>query len=174
MAQEIDFHIRKPFLIPLGLLLLMVMALFVICLVNGQPIAKVIILGFIILPVAGLFVESACRRAKVTSDGITVFKLLRQKTLKFAEMTAVETVMVRKRVFLTLCVDDEFLILSNAYADFPQLVGTLLERVPPQAISEETRQMAKAPPLKSTDIITCWLAVALMAFILYIQLGGKI
>jgi len=165
------FFIRRTFLLPLGLLLGLAVALCIVCLVQGEPLAKVLILAAIILPVAILFAESVCRRAVVTDDGVTVFKLLRNKALKFGAMTAVETVMVRKRVFLTLCADDDFVILSNAYADFPGLVRSLLARVPAAAVSEETKVMAAAPPVKSTDIVSCWLAVALLAFILYMQLG---
>lgn len=169
-----EFSIRRSFLFPLGLLLLQVGALLVVCVVRGEPAAKIFILGFIMLPVAILFVESVFRRTVLTADGVTVYKLLRQTGLKFAEMTAVETVRVRKRVFLTLCAGEDFLIISNAYANFPRLVQALLARVPAAAVSEETKQMAAAPPVKSTDVISCWLAVALMAFILYIQLGGRL
>ncbi len=173
MPQELTFTIRRTFLLPLGLLLLLALALLITSIAQDQPIAKAIILAFIMLPVIGFFIESAFRRTVIDAEGITVHKFLRQKHLTFAEMTAVETVMVRKRVFLTLCVDDEFIILSNAYANFPELVHALLKRVPPAAISDETRKMAEAPPIKSTDIITCWLAVALLAFILYIQFWGR-
>jgi len=166
------FHIRRTFLLPLGLLLLLTAALFVLCVIRGEPAAKIIILGFFLLPVAVLFVESAFRRILVTEDGVVVYKLLRKKELKYADLTAMETVKVRKRVFLTLCAGDDFVIISNAYGNFPALVRALLSRVPAAAISEETRQMAAAPPVKSTDVISCWLAVALLAFILYIQLGG--
>lgn len=173
MNETRSFSIRKNFLVPLGLLLVLAAALFVTCLVQGQPVAKAIILGFIMLPVVGLFVESAFRRTLVDAEGVTVNKFLRSKRLRFDELTAVETVQVRKRAFLTLCADDEFVILSNAYADFPQLVELLLSRAPEAAVSEETRTMAADPPVKSTDIVSCWLAVALMAFILYIQWGGS-
>lgn len=167
------FAIRKSFLFPLGLLFILSVALFFVCLVQGEPTAKVIILGIIILPVGILFVESAFRRTVISGEAVTAFKLLRKKELKFAELTAVETVMVRKRVFLTLCAGDDFLILSNAYADFPGMVRILLDRAPPATVSEETKQMAAAPPVKSTDVVSCWLAVALLGFILYIQLGGR-
>jgi hypothetical protein len=166
------FSIRRSFLFPLGLLLVLAGVLFVVVLLRGEPKAKLFILGFIMLPVVILFVESAFRRTVLTADGVMAFKLLRNKEMKFVEVTAVETVQVRKRVFLTLCAGDDFLIISNAYANFPGLVQSLLARVPAAAISEETRQMAAAPPVKSTDVISCWLAVALLAFILYIQLGG--
>jgi uncharacterized membrane protein len=173
VPQELTFAIRRTFLVPLGLLLLLSLALLVTSVIQGQPTAKAIILAFIILPVAGFFLESAFRRTVISTEGITVNKFLRRKHLTFAEMTAVETVMVRKRVFLTLCADEEFIILSNAYADFPVLVRVLLKRVPPATISDDTRKMAEAPPVKSTDIVSCWLAVALLAFILYIQFNGQ-
>lgn len=172
MTATQSFVIRRSFLIPLGLLLGETVVLLGVCLFQGQPTAKAVILGIIILPVLALFVESVCRKAVIGREALMVHKFLRRKTLVFADITEVETVMVRKRVFLTLCAGDDFLILSNAYAGFPALVETLLGRVTPEAVSEETRKMALAPPTKSTDVISCWLGVALLAFILYIQLGG--
>jgi hypothetical protein len=166
------YSIRRSFLFPLGLLLLLTGALFVVSLLRGEPTAKLLILGFFMLPITVLFVESVFRRTMLTEDRVIADKLLRKKEMKYSEMTAVETVSVRKRVFLTLCAGDDFLIISNAYANFPGLVQSLLARVPATAISEETRQMAAAPPVKSTDVVSCWLAVALLAFLIYIQLGG--
>jgi len=164
------FVIRRSFLIPLGLVLALALCLFAVCLLQGEPPVKIGLLGLIIVPVALLFAESASRRITLGTESITVRKLLRRSEMRFAEMTAVDTVAVRKRVFLTLCAGDDFLILSNAYADFPGLVRGLLGRAPAEAVSEETRRMAEAPPVKSTDIVTCWLMVALLAFILYSQL----
>ena len=173
MAINRVFAIRRGFLLPLGLLLLQSLVLLVICLVKGEPLAKVIILGAIILPIAGLFVESACRRVVVAETGVTVFKVLRKKTLLFSDLTEVETVQVRKRAFLTLSTAEDFLILSNAYAGFPALVQELLERVPEATISAETRKMAQNPPVKSSDIVSCWVGVLLLTLILYSQLGGS-
>jgi hypothetical protein len=164
-----SFHIRRTFLFPLGLLLALCLVLLVVTLIQGQPKAKVLILGCIILPVAILFIESAFRRTVIDENRVTVFKLGRKASLAFADLTALETMMVRKRAFLTLCAGEDFLIISNAYADFPGLVRTLLQRAPAAAITEETRKMAEAPPTKSTDIVSCWLAVGLLALILYLQ-----
>jgi len=166
------YTIRKGFLIPLGLLLLQSLALFVVCLVKGEPLAKVVILGAIIVPIAGLFVESVWRRVLIEETGITVFKVLRKKTLLYSDLTEVETVQVRKRAFLTLSSEEDFLILSNAYAGFPSLVHELLARVPEATISAETRKMAQNPPMKSSDIVSCWFGVLLLTLILYSQLGG--
>lgn len=168
-----SFSIRKSFLLPLGLLLLLSFALFAVCLIQGQPLAKVVILGFIILPVLTLFVESAFRRVTISETDLIVFRFLRQKTLRFSEITSVDTVRVRKRAFLTLSAGDDFVILSNAYAAFPEMVKALLSQVPGESISSETRELAEAPPVKSSDIVSCWAAVILMALILYMQFVGK-
>ena len=170
MTAQQNFVIRRTFLIPLGILLALSVLLFAVILIKGEPLAKVVILGVIILPVAGFFAESAVRRFRVSAEEVRVDKLFRQKSLPIEQITAVDTVLVKKRAFLTISTEEDFIILSNAYANFPVLVHTLLQRVPPAAISEETRQMAVSPPSKSTDIISCWLAVILLAFILYIQL----
>lgn len=171
MDNEV-YVIRRGFLLPLGLLLFQSLALFVICLIKGEPTAKVVILGAMIIPIAGLFVESAWRRVVVEEGGVTIFKVLRKKTLLFSDLTAVETVQVRKRAFLTLSTEEDFLILSNAYASFPALVHDLLKRSPAAVISPETRHMAQNPPVKSSDIVSCWVGVLLLALILYSQLGG--
>ena len=174
MAETLDFRIRKAFLFPLGLMLLLCLVLLACCFILGEPRVKALILVILIVPVLVLFVESLFRHVVFDPLLLTAHKLLRNKSLAWAEITAVETVMVRKRVFLTICAGEEFLILSNAYADFPGLVRNLLQRVPPESISEETRSMAEAPPVKSGDIVSCWLAVALLLLILYGQLGGKL
>lgn len=174
MPENLDYRIRKAFLFPLGLLLVLCLVLLVCCFVFHEPLAKALILLLFIVPVAILFVESVFRRVAFDADCLTAHKLLRNKALAWNAITAVETVMVRKRVFLTICAGEEFLILSNAYADFPGLVRNLLERVPAETVSAETREMAQAPPVKSSDIVSCWLAVALMLLILYGQLGGRL
>lgn len=164
-----NFQIRRTFLLPLGILLILSLLLFVTVLVHGEVIAKVAILGFMIVPISGLFFESFFRRVHLDDEAITVFKPFREKRLNFAELTEVETLQVKKRVFLTLSTVEEFMILSNAYAEFPQLVSAILERAPEQTITAETHQMAIDPPSKSSDIVSCWLAVVLMTIILALQ-----
>ena len=172
-AENVDgaesFRIRRYFLIPLGLLVVLLMALLLTSLAQGQPRAKVIILSVMIFPVVILLVESLFRRIAVSREGVVAHKLLRDKRIRFEEVTAVDLVQVRKRAFVTLSREDDFLIISNAYTDFPQLVGLLLDRVPPQAVSEETRELGRKAPVKSSDIVSCWLACGLVAFILYLQ-----
>ncbi|WP_305045803.1 hypothetical protein [Geoalkalibacter sp.] len=167
-----QYRVNRAFLLPLGLLLGLTVVLLLVCLLQGQTGGKIIILGLMILPVGGLFVESLARRAEIGDEAVTVHKFLRRSSLPYAEITAVEAVRVRKRAFLSLSSLDHFLIFSNAYRDFPDLVRTLLAHVPDELVSADARALAADPPARSNDILSCWLAVGLMLLILVVQFVG--
>jgi hypothetical protein len=165
------FSIRRAFVWSLGVLLGVLVTLAILCIVQGQPGIKIGLLGLIILLLSVLLGASLSRRLVVDEDCVVLHRLGQTKTLRFFDMTAVESLMLRKRVFLTLCAGEEFIILSNAYGDFPALVKLLLAKVPAQSISDDTRSMAVAPPVRHGDIVSCWLAIALVLVILWHQLS---
>lgn len=170
MEQQKTFVIRRAFVVPLGLLVALTLALLVVCVLQSQPVAKVIILAVLILPLAILFVESAFRRLVIDGTEVTAERPFRQRRIRFAEVTGLETVRVRSRVFLTLAVgDDDFLIISNSYGDFPVLLDRLIESVPAEAVADETRQLAKQPPHRQADVYTAWFAVLALAYVLLAQ-----
>ncbi|MEJ2198104.1 MAG: hypothetical protein P8X54_06000, partial [Desulfuromonadales bacterium] len=52
MEQQQTFVIRRAFVVPMGLLIVLTVALLVVCLLQGQPLAKVVILAGLIIPIA--------------------------------------------------------------------------------------------------------------------------
>lgn len=170
MNEKLTFVIRRTFVIPLGLLVVMTLALLVICLIQAQPIAKVVILAVLLLPLAIMFAQSAWRRIEIDSECVRAFRPMHNKEMAFADVTSLETVRVRNRVFMTLVAgEDEYLILSNSYADFPGLVRCLVAAVPEAAVTDETRQLAVKPPVRQADVVAVWLAVVALAYILVAQ-----
>ncbi len=167
-----SFRIRKNFLLPLGLVVILTLALLVSCLLLPMPLAKTLILATFAVPVTLVFVESCLRRVSIDSEGVQIHKPLRNKRINYAEMTSVDTVRVRQRAFISISSENDFIIFSNSYADFGALVKLLLEKVPGKVIGEDTRQMAANPPEKSSDIFSAWVAVAVLGLILYVQLKG--
>ncbi len=164
------YVLRRAFVMPLGLVLLLMGALLVVSVQHGQPLAKVAFLLVFAAPVTVLFVESLMRRLEIDADGVTAIRLLRRKRIEFANVTALEAVQVRSRVFLTLVAgEDEFLIISNGYADFPGLVHALVAALPETAVTEETRQLAAAPPVRYADVAMAWFAVVAMVYVLVAQ-----
>ena len=170
--QTHTFSIRKSFLLPLGLVVLLTLVLLISCLFQQVPLAKILILTALILPAALLFIESSRRRFIIEKDGIRIRKLFRSKRMTFADLTSIDTVQVRKRAFLSISSEADFIILSNSYANFGQLLKQLLPKVPDSVISEETRQMADNPPEKTSDVFSAWVAVAVLTLIIYVQLKG--
>lgn len=170
MEQQKTFVIRHSFVIPLGLLVALTLALLMICLLQGQPLAKAVILAGLLTPLAILFVESAFRRLVIDTTDVTAYRPFRQRRMRFADVTSLEAVRVRSRVFLTLVAgDDDFLIISNSYGDFPVLLDSLIESLPPEVVADETRQLAKQPPLRQADVFTAWFAVIALVYVLLAQ-----
>ncbi len=166
------FKIRKNFLLALGLTCLLLVALLVICIIQRETTGKIVILAAIMLPVIGLFAESWRRQILFCDDAIITRRLFRQKVLPLADITAVDTVKVRRRVFISISSEVDFLILSNNYDHFDQLLAQLQERLPESVISEETRDLVDNLPKKNSDFFSLWLAVGVLLLILYTQLGG--
>lgn len=166
------YSIRKSFLLPLGLVVLLSFTLLVSALVLQLPIAKTIILVAFLLPVCVVFAESSLRKVYVTEDAVKVNKLFRSKRLSYAELTAIDTIQVRKRAFVSLSSENDFMILSNSYDHFGLLLQQLVARAPEAVVSDETKQLAENPPQKCSDVFSAWLAVAVLALIIYVQLRG--
>jgi hypothetical protein len=166
------FRIRKSFLLPLGLTVLLSFVLLSSSLYLHLPKAKIVILGMFFLPACAFFAESLIRKVYLADDSIRVKKLLRSKLLKFNELTAVDTILVRKRAFLSLSSESDFIIISNSYENFGQLLQKLVAQLPADIVSDETKRLAEKPPQKGSDIFSVWLAVAVLALIIYVQLRG--
>lgn len=170
MNQARTYRIRRAFVVPMGLLIVLTITLLVISIVQGQPLGKVIILAGLILPLAALFVESTFRCVIVDNKGVTAHRPFRKRHVNFADVTSLESVRVRSRVFLTLVAgNDDFLIISNSYAGFADLLQELAKAVPEGTVTEETELLMKQPPLRQADIFTAWFAVIALVYILIAQ-----
>jgi len=164
------FVIRRAFVLPLGILLVMLLALLALSILNKQPVTKLIILATVIVPVAGLFLSCLSRRVVLTEEEIESKRLMGQTTLKLSEITRLDVSQMKKRLFISIDTHNDFLILTNTYINFEQLLQQLI-KIAPEAATENARILSIKPPVKQGDIISAWVAVAVMAFVLYVQLS---
>lgn len=163
------YRIKKSFLLPLGLVVLFSFILLISTLYLQLPVAKVIILIAFLLPVCLLFAESSRRKVIVSEDALEIQKLLRSKRLSYADLTDVDTIQMRKRVFVSLSSETDFLILSNSYDKFGDMLREIISRVPGSIVSDKAKQLADLPPKKCSDIFSAWLAVAVLVLIICVQ-----
>lgn len=163
------FRIRRSFLLPLGLVVLLCLVLIGIVIIQGQPSAKILVVACALLPLGYLLFECVVRRIEIDNDALRLIRLGRVRSFRWEEITSLETVRVRQRAFLTINAGDDFLIVANMYSGFDRLLGSLLERIPPVTVSEETQLLAKSPPVKHSDILILWGLAILMAYLIYVQ-----
>ena len=163
------YRIRTSFLFPLGLVVLLCLVLAGIVIIQGQPPVKLLVVGCALLPLGYLLFECVVRRIETDSAGLRMIRLGRVRAFAWNEITAVETVRVRQRAFLTINAGEEFLIIANMYTGFDRLLASVLEQVPAAAISAETRTLAQAPPVKHSDIVILWGLALMMAYLIFAQ-----
>lgn len=163
------YRIRSSFLLPLGLVVVLCLALVAIVILQGQPPVKLLVVGCALLPLGYLLFECVVRRIEIDADGLRMIRLGRVRAFAWNDITSVETVRVRQRAFLTINAGEEFLIIANMYAGFDRLLGSVLERVPAATVSEETRMLAQAPPVKHSDIVILWGLALMMAYLIFAQ-----
>ena len=89
--ETYSFKIRKSFLLPLGLVMLLTLVLLLCCILLPVPLAKTLILAAFTIPVIALFIESALRRVSIDDKGVQIDKPLRSKRI-----TALQTVWCRQ------------------------------------------------------------------------------
>ncbi len=166
------YTIRKSFLLPLGLIVLLSFTLLGSAIYLQLPTAKILILVAFLLPAAIIFIESSLRKVHVTDESVEINKLFRSKRLSYAELTDIDTIQVRKRIFVSVSSENDFIILSNGYQHFGELLKQLVKSAPERVVSDKTRQLAENPPNKCSDIFSAWLAVAVLTLIIFVQLRG--
>ena len=164
------YKIRKGFLIPMAITVVLGVALLLIGIWIQMPTGRLYLLAAFMAPALLIFIESSRRRVYIHSDHILMERTLGKKQLHFSELTSVDAVRVRKRVFISLTTENSFMIISNSYDRFEELVRQLIDLVPQTTLSDEARQLAADPPRKCSDIFSAWLAVAVLLLVIAAQL----
>lgn len=163
------YRIRPSFLLPLALVVILCLILAGIVIVQQQPPVKLLVVACALLPLGYLLFECAVRRIEIDAEQLRMIRLGRVRAFPWSGITAVETVRVRQRAFLTINAGEDFLIIANMYADFDRMLKEILEQAPAATISEETLFLAKAPPVKYSDILILWGLTIMMAYLIFAQ-----
>lgn len=156
-------------MIPLTLSLFFGYLLLALCVFQKEPSSKLIVLSILNIFLTVFFIENLFRSLVINENSITHNKFLRRKTLLFSEINSFESLSLRKRMFSTLSTEESFLIFSNVYQNFEDLMRQILARLPENSVSQETKELATSPPVKRGDIISFWIAALVLGGILLQQ-----
>jgi hypothetical protein len=166
------FKINKLLVIPLVLNAILFFALFCISIIGRGSTFETIILIIGFVPLTLISLELLFREIRIDDAGITFKKFLREKCISWNEVTHVGSVSLSNKVYLVLTTTKGFQTISNAYSDFMLCVRGIISHVEKDRIEENVAGWIERPVRRTLDIVLSWIAVVIIAGIIYIKLVG--
>lgn len=163
MSQGI-YKIRRAFLAPFALVVLLLFILLLMSFVNGSS-AERVLLAVIFLAAFSFFCEAAYRRVLVSDGRIVVRKFLKNRELVREDVTHVGALVIRKKVYILLTTTKGLHILSNAYRDFSLLVRDIAGQVGMEKLEKSAVEQIEHPVVNHASIISAWGVALIMTFI---------
>ena len=167
--SESTYRVRKNFLIPLVLDTILLFVLVLVSLLRGTFPAETIVLVIIFIPLFYLFIESLIRKTSVGAKGIRIKKLFRVRTLQWDDITNVDVMIIRKKVYLLLTTTKGFHVLTNTYEHFTALVKDIVDRMDKEKIEDRVLDMAEKPVRRVADILAAWIAVVILSAVIFLK-----
>jgi hypothetical protein len=169
MYQNI-YKIRRSFLIPFTVdFILLFFLLLLSYFLKGPHLEKIALTG-IFISVLCVFFESLSRKVLTGDQGIMIRKFLRNKELRWEDITHVGALTLRKRVYLLLTTVKGFYIISNTYEKFSSLVRDVADHMDEEKMEEEVRKQIEHPVKNISDIVMTWFTASVLVGIIIIKL----
>jgi hypothetical protein len=169
MYQNI-YKIRRSFLIPFTVAFILLFFLLLLSYSLKGPHLEKIALTIIFISVLCAFFESLSRKVLTGDKGIMIRKFLRNKELRWEDITHVDALILRKRVYLLLTTVKGFYIISNAYEKFSTLVRDVADHMDEEKVEEELRKQIEHPVKNISDIVMTWFTALVLIGIIIIKL----
>jgi hypothetical protein len=169
MYQNV-YRIRRSFLFPFFVDFILLFFLLLLSYFLGGSKLERILLTAIFIPVLYVLFESSFRMVQTGDHGIMIRKFMRKKEFRWADITHIGALILRKRVYLLLTTVKGFYILSNAYEKFSTLVSDLVGRMDSEKVEEEVRRQIEHPAKNMSDIIMTWFTAVVLAGIIITRL----
>ncbi len=158
------YRIRRAFLIPFAVVVLLLFILLLLSLVDGFP-AERIVLAVMFVAALAFFCEAVFRRVAAGEDRITVRKFLRNRELSWEDITHLGAVAIRRKVYILLTTKKGLHIFSNAYGCFPLMVRDIAGRVGREKTEKDVVEQIEHSLINNGPVFSTWGAAVIIAFI---------
>jgi len=160
----------RALLVPLAVDLSLLFVLFFILLCVGGSTVERVVLIIIFMLLFFIFLELIFREVNVGNDSIKIKKLFRRKELKWEDITNVDAVIIRKRIYLLLSTTTGFHVLSNVYEKFAALLQEIVDNIDGGKVEDNVQNLLNHPIKKLSNIILAWFAAIVLLGIIYARL----
>lgn len=164
------YKIGRALLVPLAVDISLLFALFFILLCVGGSTVERVVLIIIFILLFFIFLELIFREVNIGDDSIKIKKLFRKKELKWEDITNIDAVIIRKRVYLLLSTTTGFYVLSNVYEKFAALLQEIVDNIDGGKVDNKVKDILNHPIKKLSNIILAWFAAIVLLGIIYTRL----
>ncbi|MHB8907738.1 MAG: DUF6585 family protein [Syntrophales bacterium] len=165
------YRIRRAFLIPLGLDVMLLLTLLLMALLLNGDTAERLVFVLFFFPAGYLFLECLRRQVIVAEGGLVIRKLWSEKAISWDEITHVGGLTVHKKVYLLLTTVKGFFIVSSAFEGFSALAGEIAARVGFERVEEEVRLQADRSVTGIAPVVSAWIAAAVLIGIILLKVS---
>jgi hypothetical protein len=169
--NENIYKIRRSFLIPLIIIVVLLFLLFAISLFNGQK-WEIIVLAILFFVSLAVGVETSRRKVIINEQGIKIKKFFRVKEFVWAEVTHLGVVAMKKKVYFLLTTTKGFYIISNLLENHALLIRSLVDKLGEGKVEVEVINYLDNPLERLSLIVMSWVAVLVIAAVIISKLSG--
>ena len=163
------YKIKRAFLIPFSVLILLLYVLLVLSLITGQAWEK-IILAIIFVSSLAIGVEAARREIIVDEEGLKLKKFFRMKNFTWTEITHLGVVVMKNKAYFLLITTNGFHIFSNLFGNHTSLIRFLRDKLGQEKAEVEVTNYLEHPMERLSLIVMSWFAVIVISIIILLKL----
>jgi lysylphosphatidylglycerol synthetase-like protein (DUF2156 family) len=170
MAKNI-FKIRRAFLAPFNIIVVLLFLLFLLSLFRGQMWEK-IVLAVSFASTLLIAIEATRREIVITDDGLKIKKFFRTKEFVWTEITHLDVVNLRNKVYFLLTTTKGFYFFSNLLENHALLIRSLVDKLGNERVETEVKNYLDHPVERRSLIVMCWFAVLISTAFIILKLGS--
>lgn len=163
------YKIKKAFIVPFIVAVVLLFALLALSLFSGQPWEKILIAILCVITLV-IAVEASEREFTVSEDGLSIKKFFRTKNFTWAEITHLGVVIMRNKVYFLLTTTKGFYMLSNLLQDHTLLIRYLADKLGDEKAEVEVKNYLENPIERTSLIVLTWIAVIIIIAIILTKL----
>ena len=163
------YKIKRAFLIPFSVTIVLLFLLFGLSLIVGQAWEK-IILAILCVSTLAIGVEAARREIIVDEEGLKLKKFFRMKNFTWTEITHLGVVVMKNKAYFLLTTTKGFYIFSNLLGNHTSLIRFLRDKLGQEKVEVEVTNYLEHPIERLSLIVMSWVAVIVISIIILLKL----
>lgn len=166
--QENIFKIRRAFLIPLWMMVVLFFALFAQSLFIGQ-LWEIIASAIFFAVLLAIAIEASERAIIVTGNKLKIKKFFRQKEFDWERVTNLGIVELGKKVYFLVSATRGLYFFSNVTERHAHLADLLVKKMDEERVEPQVREYLKRPVERLSLIVMSYVAVLIIAAIIIMK-----